>query len=179
MVGNKKIFCIYGASGAGSTTLGMALCEKLDYCLIDTDNYFWKYPEQPDMRIKEMYESIIKSDKTGVAITGSFWNWNTDYKFLVDQIDVFVRVMLDQNIRIERLIRRETQRYGDRIKENGDMYEKHNEFIKWAKKYDDGDLTTRSLKSHLYYEEKFKIKPIVVDSKNSVQENLEIILMEN
>lgn len=172
MLDNKKVYYIYGASGAGSTTLGEALCKKMNYELIDTDDYFWKYPKMPDMQIKKMYEDMINTNKNGIVITGSFWNWNTDYTYLLDKIDVFVRTMLNSEIRIARLEKRELERYGERILEGGDLYEKHINFIKWAKDYDTGDISTRSLKAHMYFEDKYNIKPIIVNSENAVKENL-------
>lgn len=172
MLEYKKVYYIYGASGAGSTTLGEALCKKMDYKLIDTDDYFWKYPKMPDIQIKKMYEDMINTNKNEIVITGSFWNWDTDYTYLLDKVDVFVRVMLNQEMRISRLEKRELERYGERILEGGDMFEKHINFIKWAKGYDTGDISTRSLKAHIYFEEKYNIKPIIINSENKVEENL-------
>lgn len=32
---------ILGASGVGTSTLGKALADKLNYCHLDTDDYYW------------------------------------------------------------------------------------------------------------------------------------------
>jgi hypothetical protein len=47
---------------------------------------------------------------------------------------VFIDTPTD--IRIERLEKREAERFGERIREGGDMYKNHIEFIEWAKGYD-------------------------------------------
>lgn len=175
MYKDKKIIYIYGASGAGSTTLGSKLVEKYNGVLIDTDEYFWSN-DTPEKRYKSMLKDVKEANTSLVVITGSFWNWDYDYSELITYIDKFVRVMLDKNIRLERLQRREEERYGDRIKEGGDLYNKHTEFIKWASFYDDGDLSTRSLASHKYFEERYNVAPIIIDSKNDIECNLSCIL---
>ena len=53
---------------------------------------------------------------------------------------------------------------------------KHTEFIKWASFYDDGDLSTRSLASHKYFEERYNVTPIIIDSKNDIECNIKSIL---
>lgn len=175
MYKDKKIIYIYGASGAGSTTLGSKIVEKYNGILIDTDEYFWNN-DTPEKRYQSMLKDIKEANSNLVVITGSFWNWDYDYSELINYIDKFVRVMLDKNIRLERLQKREEARYGDRIKEGGDLYNKHTEFIKWASFYDDGDLSTRSLASHKYFEEKYNVTPIIIDSKNEIEYNLSCIL---
>ena len=37
----NRIIHIYGASGPGATTLAKYICEKLNYVVMDTDDYFW------------------------------------------------------------------------------------------------------------------------------------------
>ena len=175
MYKDKKIIYIYGASGAGSTTLGSKLVGKYNGILIDTDEYFWSN-DTPEKRYQSMLKDVKEANTSLVVITGSFWNWDYDYSELITYIDKFVRVMLDKNIRLERLQKREEARYGDRIKEGGDLYNKHTEFIKWASFYDDGDLSTRSLASHKYFEEKYNVAPIIIDSKNDIECNIKSIL---
>jgi hypothetical protein len=45
-------------------------------------------------------------------------------------------------------MKREFKRYGNRIHEDGDMYEEHIKFIDWAMAYDTGDINMRSLINH-------------------------------
>lgn len=52
------------------------------------------------------------------------------------------------DIRIERLKKREYERFGKRILENGDMYEEHTKFIEWAKTYDTAGNNQRSRALH-------------------------------
>ncbi len=54
-------------------------------------------------------------------------------------------------IRIERLRRRERERFGDRVLKGGDMHESHEAFIEWASKYDVGDIEGKTLARHEAY----------------------------
>lgn len=175
MYKNKKVVYIYGASGAGSTTLGERLTKKYNCNQYDTDFYFLKYYNNHQLRMDSMINDIKKSDKDIIVITGSFWNWKCDYQELLSYIDCYVRVMLDTNIRMERLRKREKERYGDRIEENGDLYEVNKQRLKWAEDYETGGLEMRSLKAHINYEKTYHINPIIVDSKNTVEFNLKVL----
>lgn len=55
---------------------------------------------------------------------------------------------MEQSIRIERLVKREQERYGSRIELGGDMYQRHIDFIEWAKSYDNGGMDIRSKAMH-------------------------------
>jgi len=37
----KSVIHIYGASGSGTSTLGIFISEQLGYTFMDTDDYFW------------------------------------------------------------------------------------------------------------------------------------------
>lgn len=37
----KNVIHIFGASGAGTSTLGRKICAELGYRFMDTDDYFW------------------------------------------------------------------------------------------------------------------------------------------
>ena len=54
-------------------------------------------------------------------------------------------------LRIERLRRRERERFGDRILPGGDMHVGHEEFIAWASRYDIGDVEGKTLARHQEY----------------------------
>ena len=49
---------------------------------------------------------------------------------------LIVFLVLPQKLRLQRLIAREQQLYGDRVKNGGDMENTHIEFINWTKDYE-------------------------------------------
>ena len=79
------------------------------------------------------------------VLSGSAISWATPLEPAYDLI-VFLR--LDPAIRMERLRRRETARYGARIAQGGDMASRSEEFLRWAEAYDTAGLTQRSLVAH-------------------------------
>ena len=119
-----------------------------------------------------MIKDIKACESDLIVITGSFWNWKCDYLELIDYIDYYIRIVLDHDIRMERLLIREKERYGSRIDVGGDLYEVNKQRIEWANNYDSGGIEIRSLKSHIYYEEMYNIKPIIVDSAYTVNQNI-------
>jgi hypothetical protein len=51
-------------------------------------------------------------------------------------------------VRLERLRRRERERFGDALLPGGPMYETHREFMEWTAYYEDGSQPGRSRPRH-------------------------------
>ena len=86
-----------------------------------------------------------------------------------------IRVETDTAIRIDRLKRRERERFGNRIDLGGDMYENHREFIDWAASYDRGGLDMRSKAKHDEWQKLLQCRQILLDGSLPVEKNFEII----
>lgn len=174
----KNIIHIFGASGSGTTTLGKKICEELGYTLMDTDEYFWM-PTNPKFtqkrpkkeRIELMKHDINKSEN--VVISGSLTDWGDE---LIPYFTLAIRIEMKQSVRIERLVKREKERYGSRIEPDGDMYQQHIEFVEWAKSYDNGGLDIRSKAMHDELEKSFPCKILYLDGENNFEENFEKVL---
>lgn len=163
---------IYGASGSGVTTLGAALSERLRALHLDTDEFYWKQTEipyteknTPEQRIENIRESI--SDHQSWVLSGSLCSWGGP---LTDLFTLAIFVYLDKDVRLKRLIEREKQRFGRRIDESGDLYEKHIEFVVWAAKYDTASPPTRSLIMHREWASKLDCPVVEVNSYKPVDE---------
>ena len=133
-----NIIHIVGASGAGTTTLGKALERKYGYKWLDTDDFFWEPTDPPfsqplprEVRIDLLTAAIKKHRKC--VISGSLCGWGDVF---IPKFDLVVFIDTPTDIRIKRLENRETKRFGERIKEGGDMHDNHIKFIEWAKGYD-------------------------------------------
>ena len=174
----KNVIHIYGASGSGTTTLGRKICDELGYTQMDTDDYFW-LPTEPKFmqkrpkneRIKRMKEDMNKAEN--VVISGSLTDWGDE---LIPYFTLAIRIEMEQSARIERLKKREKQRYGLRIEQNGDMYQKHIEFIEWAKSYDNGGLDIRSKAMHDELEKSFPCKILYLDGEDDLNVKFEKVL---
>jgi uridine kinase len=132
---------ITGASGAGCTTLGRALAARLDVPFLDTDDYYWhatvplfQKKRDPTERNATLEHELAKQPRC-VVISGSVMLWGSN---LDDAFDLVVFLRVPDEVRIPRLIARETERFGA----------PDPEFIDWASTYETADTTTRSRALH-------------------------------
>lgn len=167
----KNIIHIFGAAGSGTTTLGKKICEELGYTHMDTDNYFWMPTDPPFMvkrpskeRIEHMKKDI--ADSENVVISGSLTDWGD---VLIPCFTLAIRIEMDPHVRIERLIQREKKRYGSRIQPDGDLYQKHLEFVEWAKLYDTGGMDVRSKVKHDEWQKLLGCEILHLDGVDTVE----------
>jgi adenylate kinase family enzyme len=131
---------ITGASGSGTTTLGQSLASRLHFAFFDADDYFWKPTEMPytEKRSREERLSMLLQDlevNPGHVLSGSICGWGRQ---LEASFDLVVFLVIAKEVRMKRLIDRETRRFG-RVDPS---------FIEWAARYDDGDTSIRSRALH-------------------------------
>lgn len=145
---------------------------------MDTDSYFW-IPTEPPFTLKRSKEERVKLMKNdinkfeNVVISGSLTDWGAE---LIPYFTLAVRIEMEQNIRIERLINRERERYGSRINPDGDMYQSHLDFIEWSKSYDNGGTEIRSKAMHDELEKSFLCKILHLDGANKLDDNFNEVL---
>ncbi|MDR3148773.1 MAG: NUDIX domain-containing protein, partial [Oscillospiraceae bacterium] len=156
---------IFGASGSGTTALGRELARVLNFAHFDIDDYFWGESDIPftAVRPRKERQDLLLADleRSGnFVISECAANWDEPLLPLLD-LAVFVTTLAD--VRMEHIERREYDRFGDRIKLNGDMYELHLNFVEWAKTYDSGGLDMRSLALHEQWIENCPCPVIRVD----------------
>ena len=172
-----RVIHIYGASGAGTTTLGKAISLQYGYTHMDTDDYFWQPTNPPFIAKRELSERIALMKKEleaneKVVISGSLCGWGDVF---IPNSNLAIRIVTPMEIRINRLEAREYGRFGNRIRESGDMHEDHLSFIKWAKEYDNGDETMRSKAMHDKWSMLLQCEQVILDGSKPVEENLEFL----
>src|SRR4029450_3942966 len=96
---------ILGASGSGTTTLGRALAERLQYPHFDTDDYFWLPTDPPYTQQRERTEraQLLMDDipaQDSWVLSGSLCGWG-DVAIPLFALVVFL--WIPQDIRMERL----------------------------------------------------------------------------
>jgi len=140
---------ITGASGSGTTTLGRALATALAVPHHDSDDYYWLPTEPPyseprpvEERLRLMHDLFVP--RTTWVLSGSLVGWGDPLTPLFDLV-VFLRT--EAAIRVDRLRLREAVRYGAPVP-GSSGYARTEAFLAWAKGYDDGDGTGRSLVTH-------------------------------
>ena len=165
---------IFGASGAGTTTLGRALSSELGLLHMDTDDYVW-LPTDPRYTAKRPIPerlSLMQQDmdaSQGAVISGSLVDWGD---VLIPRFTLAIRVVTDTATRIERLKAREYAHFGQRIREGGDMYQNHLDFLAWAAMYDTGDVTMRSRAKHDEWQNLLACPLLIVDGTADLSESL-------
>jgi adenylate kinase family enzyme len=163
---------VLGASGAGTTTLGIALAEKLDVPFYDSDDYFW-LPTDPPYNVKRPVPERVRLLKENLAqhnrwvLSGSLVGWSEEIESLFTHI---IFVSLDQEIRLQRIAHREWLRYGARIEAGGDMFEQSKEFLAYAARYESGDMDIRTRARHEQWMGRFAWPVLRLDSLQPVQD---------
>lgn len=158
---------IFGASGAGSTTQGKDLSAVLNIPYFDTDHYFWETPFTIK-RLPEERNNMLKADLAAqehFIVGGSLVSWGDDWLSIFDRA---VFLYLPPDIRMERLRKREFERYGDIIYTDPQRNKEYEEFMEWAASYDT-DTPRRSLAVHEAWMKKLSCPVLTIKEDLSVE----------
>jgi 8-oxo-dGTP pyrophosphatase MutT (NUDIX family)/thymidylate kinase len=125
---------ILGANGNGKSTLGRELARVLDFAHFDVEKYWFYESDIPftAARPPEERRAMLMSDmkKHGsFVVSGSVLNWGNEFTTMFD-LAVFLTAPTD--IRLKRIEDREYERWGDRVRPGGDMYEQEQKFREFA-----------------------------------------------
>ncbi|HSI66452.1 MAG TPA: AAA family ATPase [Planococcus sp. (in: firmicutes)] len=166
---------IMGAAGSGTTTLGAALAKELPHIHLDTDDYFWKtkYTEQrpvPD-RIQLLETDLLHNESW--ILSGSVVSWGEEIK---SHFDLVVFVWVPKELRLERLERREYERYGEEMLAGGAKYEQFKAFLEWASLYDHADKEARSKISQEHWMAGLQCPVLRIEGKHSVEERVDLVM---
>ncbi len=173
----QHLINIFGSSGSGSTTLAKNICQSFGYRFIDVDDYLWKKTDPPFTQRNTNEEAckLIQSalaDQKPAVIAGSLIGIADELK---PKIDLFVYINLDKEIRIKRIQEREENRFGERIKPGGDLYEQHQSFLQWVSDYEDNPETKRSRRQHLLWLEDVTVPILRITYELSLEELLTLV----
>jgi adenylate kinase family enzyme len=168
---------IFGASGSGTTTLAKKLCSLYNFKHYDTDNYYWLPTDPPYKESRKIEERIQLLDldlnsNSNWILSGSLCGWGD---FTLHYFDLVIFLYIPREIRIQRLKKREYQRYKDDMLPGGKYYEKYGEFINWAKEYDTGDVHVRSLKLHREWMKKITCRLVKIEKCIELDRCVEIV----
>jgi adenylate kinase family enzyme len=170
---------ITGASGSGTTTLGRELATRLSYQHFDTDDYLW-LPTNPQFQKKREIEDrqrLLEKDLDNTdkwVLSGSLCGWGDIF---IPRFDLVVYVWIPKDLRIERLVRRETQRYGKaEIEVGGTMHSSFTDLIQWASDYDEGGLNMRSKAMHEQWMESLNCTVLRLEGDISVEDRVKAVM---
>ena len=160
---------ITGAPGAGCTTLGRALAERLGVPCIDTDDYYWHatvplfQKKRDPVERNAALEHELAQQPQRVVVSGSVMLWGSS---LDDAFDLVVFLRVPDEVRMPRLIQRETERFGT----------PDPEFIDWASTYETADMTTRSRALHEWWLAQRNCAILRIEGEYTVEESVVRIL---
>jgi len=125
---------VFGANGSGKTTLGRELARILKFKHMDIEDYYFEKSEIPytversrDECLNLMLADIEKYRSFVItAVTGDFGDK------IIPLYELAVFLSAPKETRIERIKQREYEKYGERIREGGDMYAQHLDFVNFA-----------------------------------------------
>lgn len=141
---------ILGAPGAGVTTLGKTLAERLGIPHFDTDDFHWftgddlpyRRRRNPEHRRQLLAQALSSSDDW--ALSGALCGWGDVF---IPQFDAVVWLWAPVEIRLARIRERERLRYGaERLAPGGDLHGVYEKFLRWAADYDadTGNIRSRA-----------------------------------
>jgi adenylate kinase family enzyme len=169
---------IVGPSGSGTSTLGAALARELACPHVDADTLFWMPTDPPfvEQRPREARQVLLVQALPANGrwiFSGSATGWAGPVEPLFDLI---VFLTLDPSTRMERLRRREIERYGERINRTGDMVEASAAFLKWALAYETAGLEQRSRATHEQWLASQAAPVLRLDSSAPLQDLVDAVL---
>lgn len=137
---------VMGASGSGTTTLARALADRWSVPHADSDDYYWIPTDPPYTRPRPPQERATLMHTMFVAreawvLSGSMAGWGDE---VLARCEAVVFLSLDPRERLRRLEAREQLRDPWQTVDA----EAREEFLSWARGYDDPGFTGRSRASH-------------------------------
>ena len=171
---------LFGASGSGTTTLGIEIEKRINFKHLDVDDYYWKNTPFPfaekiplAIRNKNLTADFVKVDD--VIVSGSLVGWGKEWQTAFDLV-VFIR--LENKERMERLKKREIERYGNKLMTDERIQQNSKAFLEWANQYENPNFKGRSLKVHNDWIELLNCTVLRLDGKTTLNENTERIMKE-
>nr|WP_321237575.1 AAA family ATPase [uncultured Psychroserpens sp.] len=171
---------LFGASGSGTTTLGKEIEKRTNFKHLDVDDYYWKKtipPFQEKIPLAKRNENLKVDFKKfeNVIVSGSMVSWGKEWEIAFD-LAIFIR--LENKERIERLKKREIERYGEKLETDKKIQQNSKAFLKWADQYENPSFDGRSLKVHKEWIKLLECELLRLDGKTELAINVEKVLSE-
>lgn len=115
-------------------------------------------------------EAISRSDRCIVG--GSLISWGEQW---LSMFDLVVFLYVPKEIRMERLVKRELERYGDIIYTDPERSRLFREFHDWASKYDDRGFTGRNVGIHENWLKRVSCQVVELRGDTTVQERVQAV----
>ena len=133
---------ICGLNGSGKTTLGKELSKKINFLHKDIEEYYFNNNTDYKYNSLATKEEVIQKIEKDINEYDNiiFTSCTGDYRNLRDAYDFVIFIRLDKETRLKRVKQRSYKQFGDRILENGDLFERENQFFNKVYKKDESDI---------------------------------------
>ncbi len=171
---------LLGAPGAGVTTLGRALAERLNFPHFDTDDYHWftddalpyRRRRNPDHR-RQLMTKDFEANESWV-LSGALCGWGDIF---IPRFQAVIYLWLPVEIRLNRIQERELARYGAaRIEPGGDLHTVFEKFCTWAAAYDEDSDNIRSRVQELKWLAQLPCPVLLLEEEMSLEELTERVM---
>ncbi len=171
---------LFGASGSGTTTLGNEIAKRTNFKHLDADDYYWKKtipPYQEKIPLSERNENLKAHFNTykNVVVSGSLVSWGKEWE---TAFDLAVFIQMENTKRMERLKKRESQRYGEKLLTDKKTQQNSKAFLAWANQYENPNFNGRSLKVHNNWIKLLNCKVIRIDGAIELPKKAALITKE-
>ena len=161
---------ICGLNGSGKTTLGKELSKRINFLHKDIEEYYFNDDTDYKYNFSATKEEVIQKIEKDINEYDNiiFTSCTGDYGNLSDVYDFVIFIRLDKETRLKRVKQRSYKQFGDRILENGDLFEREKQFFDKVYKKDESDI--------IEWFNNLKCNKLEIDGLRTVEENVNIIL---
>lgn len=163
---------VFGLNGSGKSTLGKELALQLKYKHMDIEDYFFfesSIPYTKQRSEDECHKLILEDIKKHKNFVLSVVRGDLGEEIpLYYKLGVYLEVPYD--IRIKRVETRSVNRFGNRVKPGGDMYESEKNFLEFVK--------SRNTNRIEEWSRKLSIPILRLDGTREILENVKTIIEE-
>ena len=161
-----------GLNGAGKSTIGRILAERMSWQFIDNEDlyfpkedasYLFSNPRSKEEVIHLLEEKIEEDDRfVFAAVKGDYG------EKLLTKLDYVVLIEVPKETRMERVKMRSVRKFGDRIQEKGDLADKENSWFSVVNSRPENFVTE--------WLERVACPVIRIDGTAPVEENVDYLL---
>jgi len=172
---------IFGASGTGSTTLGRLVAKETSFTQLDSEYYYWLPEGRPYefKRDKQKRNEMLFRDMhihNDVIVTGTVFKWSERFLACFDLV-VFLYAPLP--VRLERLVERDTEKYGKRLHSDEYIRGKHYSLLTCASQYEDLEVfKSGSFRQHESWLKELKCPVLRIEEDIPLKEQANMVCEE-
>lgn len=168
---------ILGPSGAGKTTLGSCVAQRMGFAFLDIDEFIWRKDTPKPFSVMYSREEKIARLMAGVSQTNRFvmsGSMDSFHQHFDPLFRLAVYLTAPASLRVERVHQREAAQFGVRVLPGGDLYEEHQRFLEGVAGYERG-MGSTTQQRHQVWIDSLSCRVIYLDGAAPIESNTEAI----